>query len=130
MADDAQPFTVTLEGFALSLPEAWPDEPWGDRVVKVRKKIFLFVSGPDAERPAMTVKLPDSRDHALSYPEAFPTRYGLGKHGWVTLFVDRVPDEERELLIDFVEESYRAVAPKVLVKRLDADLTADGPAEG
>jgi len=130
MADDAQPFTVTLEGFALSLPEAWPDEPWGDRVVKVRKKIFLFVSGPDAERPAMTVKLPDSRDHALSYPEAFPTRYGLGKHGWVTLFVDRVPEEERELLIDFVEESYRAVAPKVLVKRLDADLTADGPAEG
>ncbi len=24
------PFTATLEAFALSLPEAWPDEPWGD----------------------------------------------------------------------------------------------------
>lgn len=130
MADDAQPFTVTLEGFALSLPEAWPDAPWGDRVVKVRKKIFLFVSGPDAEQPAMTVKLPDSRDHALSYPEAFPTRYGLGKHGWVTLYIDQVPEEEREVLLDFVEESYRAVAPKTLVKRLDAEIAAQDQADG
>lgn len=58
---------------------------------------------------------------SLSYPEAFPNRYGLGKHGWVTIFVDTVPEEEREVLIDFAEESYRAVATKTLVKRLDAD---------
>jgi predicted DNA-binding protein (MmcQ/YjbR family) len=115
-------FTDTAEEFALSLPEAWPDTPWGDRVVKVGKKIFLFVSGPESERPVVTVKVPDSRDHALSYPEAFPTRYGLGKHGWVTIFVDTVPEEEREVLLDFVEESYRAVATKTLVKRLDAEI--------
>lgn len=123
----ADPFEVvaSLETFALSLPEAWPDEPWGDRVVKVGKKIFLFVSGPESERPVATFKLPDSRDHALAYPEAFPTRYGLGKHGWVTLFVDRVPEEQAEVLLDFVEESYRAVATKTLVKRLDAELAAE-----
>jgi predicted DNA-binding protein (MmcQ/YjbR family) len=111
-----------LEEFALSLPEAWPDQPWGDRVVKVGKKIFLFVSGPDSERSVITAKLPESRDHALSYPDAAPTRYGLGKHGWVTVYVDRVPVEEREVLFDFVEESYRAVATKTLVKRLDAEI--------
>jgi predicted DNA-binding protein (MmcQ/YjbR family) len=109
-----------LEQFALALPEAWPDEPWGDRVVKVGKKIFLFVSGPESDRPSMTAKLPESHGHALSYPEAFPTRYGLGKHGWVTLHLDVVPDEEHEVLFDFVEESYRAVAAKRLVARLDA----------
>ena len=114
----------SIEEFALSLPEAWPDTPWGDRVVKVGKKIFLFVSGADAERPVITVKVPESRDHALSYPEAFPTRYGLGKHGWVTIHVDTVPDEEQEVLIDFTEESYRAVATKTLVKRLDAEIAA------
>lgn len=114
----------SLEAFALSLPDAWPDTPWGDRVVKVGKKIFVFVSGPDAERPVVTVKVPESRDHALSFPDAFPTRYGLGKHGWVTIFVDAVPDEEREVLVDFVEESYRAVATKTLVKRLDAEIAA------
>ena len=112
----------SVEAFGLSLPEAWPDTPWGDRVVKVGKKIFLFVSGPDADRPVITVKVPESRDHALSYPEAFPTRYGLGKHGWVTIHVDAVPEEEQDVLVDFTEESYRAVATKTLVKRLDAEL--------
>lgn len=127
----ADPHTVvrSLEEFALSLPEAWPDTPWGDRVVKVGTKIFLFVSGPDAERAVATFKLPESRDHALSFPEAIPTRYGLGKHGWVTVFVDTVPTEEREVLLDFVEESYRTVATKTLVKRLDAEIAA-GDGEG
>ncbi len=120
MTDDG--FVDSLEAFALELPEAWPDAPWGDRCVKVGKKIFLFLSDPGAERPVMTAKLPDSRDHALSYPDAFPTRYGLGKHGWVTLHIDTVPVEERDVLVDFVEESYRAVATKTLVKRLDAEI--------
>ena len=124
----------SLADFALTFPEAWPDEPWGDRVVKVGKKIFVFLSGPDADRPMVTVKLPDSRDHALSYPESFPTRYGLGKHGWVTIAVDHLPDDERDVLFDFVDESYRAVATKTLVRRLDArapgDGTSDAPARG
>lgn len=123
----ADPIAVvdSLEEFALSLPEAWPDSPWGDRVVKVGKKIFVFLSRSDATRPSATFKLPDSRDHALSYPEAFPTGYGLGKHGWVTVMIDAVPPEEHEVLLDFVEESYRAVATKTLVKRLDAEIAAD-----
>ena len=123
-AEGHQELVESLAEFALSLPEAWPDRPWGDRVAKVGKKIFLFTSGPESDRPVITTKLPESRDHALSYPEAFPTRYGLGKHGWVTIFVDTVPDEEREVLFDFVEESYRAIATKTLVKRLDAELAA------
>lgn len=118
-----------LEEFALSLPEAWPDSPWGDRVVKVGTKIFLFVSNPGSERAVATFKLPESREHALSFPEAKPTAYGLGKHGWVTVSVDRVAPEEREVLFDFVEESYRAVATKTLVKRLDAELAAEIDAE-
>ena len=129
MANRDAAFTDTAEELALSLPEAWPDSPWGDRVVKVGKKIFLFVSGADAERPVITVKVPESHDHALSYPDAMPTRYGLGKHGWVTIFVDTVPDEEREVLLDFVEESYRAVATKTLVKRLDAEIADQSVAD-
>jgi predicted DNA-binding protein (MmcQ/YjbR family) len=120
------PLVAALAEFALSLPEAWPDSPWGDSVVKVGKKIFVFHSGPGSEQPAITVKLPESHDHGLSYPEARPTGYGLGKHGWVTIFVDRVPDEEREVLFDFVEESYRSIATKTLVKRLDAQITDSG----
>lgn len=118
---DPNTVVESLEEFALSFPEAWPDAPWGDRVVKVGKKIFVFLSRHDATRPSATFKLPDSRDHALSYPDAFPTGYGLGRHGWVTVLVDEVPTEEQEVLFDFVEESYRAVATKTLVRRLDAE---------
>lgn len=119
---DAHAVVDALEEFALSLPETWPDEPWGDRCVKVGKKIVVFLSRPAAERAVITAKLPDSADHALSFPDATPTGYGLGRHGWVTVYVDRIDADEREVLFDFVEESYRAVATKTLVTRLDAEL--------
>jgi predicted DNA-binding protein (MmcQ/YjbR family) len=109
-----------VEQFALSLPDAWADSPWGDRVVKVGKKIFVFLSRPDSEQQGLTVKLPESHDHAMSYEGSILPGYGLGKHGWVTVYVDGVPAEERDVLYDFVEESYRAVATKTLIKQLDA----------
>lgn len=123
---DQDPTIAACEQFALSLPEAWPDTPWGDRVVKVGKKIFVFLSAPGSERSVVTVKLPDSGADALSVPGAAPTGYGLGKHGWVTIPIAGLAEEEREVLLDFVEESYRAVATKALVRRLDAQLSADG----
>lgn len=124
-AERAREALVEVIEFALSLPEAWADTPWGDQVIKVGKKIFVFHSSPGADQPGITVKLPESRDHALSYPGALLPGYGLGKHGWVTVYVAGVPEDEREVLFDFVEESYRAVATKTLVKRLDARLTDD-----
>ena len=108
-----------LEQFALSLPDAWADSPWGDRVVKVRKKIFVFLSSADSDDPGLTVKLPESRDHGLSFEGASLPGYGLGKAGWVTIRVDGVPKAAREVLFDFIEESYRTIAPKTLVKQLD-----------
>jgi predicted DNA-binding protein (MmcQ/YjbR family) len=122
MPKKQDPVIASIEKFALSLPEAWPDSPWGDSVVKVGKKIFLFVSSPGADRPGITVKLPESRDHGMSFTGAVPTGYGLGKHGWVSIYLDSVPEDERDVLLDFVEESYRAVATKTLVKRLDAQI--------
>lgn len=72
-------FHDSLEEFALSLPEAWYDTPWGDAVVKVRKKIFVFLGG---EREGISVKLTDSLEHGRNLPDAAPVGYGLGKSGW------------------------------------------------
>ena len=106
---------AALRDFALSLPETWADTPWADdEVVKVRKKIFVFL-GPAGDPSTFTVKLLESHPHAMSLPGARPTGYGLGRHGWVSLPLAG----DGELLCDWVEESYRAVAPKTLAARLD-----------
>jgi predicted DNA-binding protein (MmcQ/YjbR family) len=101
---------------ALSYPGAWEDHPWGETVVKVNKKIFVFL-GSETSPSGMSVKLTDSHDHALSLPDAVPTGYGMGKAGWVTL---PFAAAELDLLLDWVEESYRNIATKTLVKELEA----------
>jgi predicted DNA-binding protein (MmcQ/YjbR family) len=107
--------------FALSLPEAVEDHPWGEDVAKVRGKVFVFLGGAPSRR--MTVKLDESHGHALSIDGAEPTGYGLGKSGWVTVPL-RAEGVTLELLRDWVEESYRIVAPKRLIDDLDGRRTA------
>ncbi len=108
----------SLETFALSLPEAWMDTPWGDdHVTKVRKKIFVFYG--TAFEPSISVKLADLLHHGRNLPGATPTGYGLGRHGWTSIPIEGLSGDDEEALFDFVDESYRLVAPKSLVARLD-----------
>jgi len=115
MAGPAQ-LRKRLLDYALSKPEARVDHPWGEDVVKVRKKVFAFfgTQGPDVG--GMGVKLTDSQPLALAQPGVVPMGYGLGKAGWVSVtFGD---DMSFEMLKEWVDESYRAVAPKALVATL------------
>ncbi|HEY7847781.1 MAG TPA: MmcQ/YjbR family DNA-binding protein [Candidatus Limnocylindria bacterium] len=108
-----------IRAFAFGLPEAWEDHPWGESVAKVGKKVFVFFG---EEQPAdgalrFTVKLPDSHDEALSLSFTQTPGYGLDRGHWVT--VTAPPDAPPEMLTAWVEESYRAVAPRALVKAMD-----------
>lgn len=107
-----------LRAFALSLPGAVEDHPWGEDVAKAGGKVFVFLGAAGSRR--MTVKLVESHAHALSIDGAEPTGYGLGKAGWVTVPV-RAPGVSIALLRDWIEESYRVVAPSRLVAELDRD---------
>jgi predicted DNA-binding protein (MmcQ/YjbR family) len=108
-----------LQAFALSFPDAAEDFPWGERVVKVNRKVFVFL-GPDnrADPLLMTVKLVESHSHALAIEGAEPTGYGLGRAGWVNVPLE-AEGVTLELLHDWIEESYRIVAPKRLIAELD-----------
>ena len=106
---------------ALTYPEAWEDHPWGENVVKVRKKIFVFFGVPEKGRLMVGVKLPDTAGFALTFPWAEPTGYGLGKAGWVSCTFTTGDDPPVGLLEDWIDESYRVVAPKKLVKQLDSE---------
>jgi len=117
-AQDTDGPRADLLAYALSLPGAWEDHPWGETVVKVGKKVFVFFGRPDGGGLSLSVKLPDRAAEALSLPFVTPTGYGLGRAGWVTA---RFAPGEGVLtgwLKDWILESYRAVAPARLVKQL------------
>ena len=115
---------MALRDFALDYPGAHEAFPWGERVVKVKGKVFLFLGGKD-EDLSLSVKLPSSGLIALGLPFASPTGYGLGKSGWVTARFGPKEKPPLEVLRAWIDESYRAVAPKKLV----AGLAAGAPAE-
>ncbi|MFF1558361.1 MmcQ/YjbR family DNA-binding protein [Streptomyces sp. NPDC058279] len=117
--------------FALGLPEAVEEFPWGpeDCVVKVNKKIFVFLGNTDGPRPpGLSVKLKDEapHGHAMTFPGAEPTGYGLGRAGWVSLPLDGKGAPAAEVLCEWVEESYRTVALKRHIGELDARREAAG----
>ena len=118
-----------LRRFALRFPEAYEDFPWGDRTMKVRGKIFLFL-GHDRETLNLSVKLPHSSEAALGLPFTSPTRYRLGRSGWVTVQFPKGSEIPLEMFCDWIEESYRAVAPASLVALLREDPLPDPPHKG
>jgi predicted DNA-binding protein (MmcQ/YjbR family) len=123
---------AAVRRFAAGLPNAAEDTPWGDvLVVKVEKRdgdppawrrhlvhgpVFLWLGGPGAGEVA--VKLTASHEAARALAGAVPTTAsGLGHWGWLT--VPLAAPVDVDLLCDWVEESYRNVAPKKLVRQLD-----------
>ena len=107
-----------LLDYALGLPEAYVDHPWGEDVAKVGKKVFVFfgVEGNSADF-GLGVKLPESGPLALAQPGCTPMAYGLGKAGWVS--VKLAPGMSFDMLRDWINESYRAVAPKKVSRALE-----------
>jgi|SRR5579871_3416348 len=107
---------AALREFALGFPEAREEFPWGERVIKVKKKVFVFLGHAQDAELSLSVKLPHSGAVALALPHAEPTGYGLGKSGWVSASFP--PDDlpPLDMLKAWIEESYAAVAPKKLVQ--------------
>ena len=109
---------AALRAHAMAKPEATEHFPWGERAIKVRGKAFLFLRA-EGRKVSFSVKLPHSAAEALELPFTQPTPYGLGKHGWVMAEVDGSRDAPVSTFEAWLDESYRAVAPKKLVASLD-----------
>ena len=114
---------AALRKCALAYPGATEDFPWGESAFKVNGKVFLFLHQAD-DRLSLSVKLPESGAVALALPFAEPTGYGLGKSGWVTARFAPGDDVPVGMLTGWVDESFRAVAPRRVVAQLEAD---EGP---
>lgn len=109
----AKKYRALLREIALGYPEAHEDFPWGESVIKVKGKVFVFL-GRDGDDLGLSVKLPASNGFALSLPFASPTGYGLAKGGWITAKFGPREKPPMDVLRAWLDESYRAVAPKKL----------------
>jgi predicted DNA-binding protein (MmcQ/YjbR family) len=109
---------MELRSHALGFPQVTEDFPWGHRALKVKGKVFLFLFRED-DFLILSVKLPESRDAALRLPFASPTRYGLGKSGWVTSKFQGNDAVPVDMLVEWVTESFRVIAPKRVLAQLE-----------
>ncbi len=107
-----------LRAFGLAYPGTSLKSPWpGHKDLAVNDKTFAYLT-IEGEPFRISCKLPASSHMALMLPFATPTPYGLGKSGWVSAeFGDEMPPVD--LLEQWIDESYRAQAPKKLVAQLD-----------
>ena len=106
-----------LRGFALGLPGAREDLPWGESVARVGQKASVL-RGRAGEGLTPSVKLPDSS--LLAPPFASPTGHGQARGGRATATFARGDSPPVDLLRRWIEESGRAVAPRRLVRPLGA----------
>jgi predicted DNA-binding protein (MmcQ/YjbR family) len=106
-----------LRDYALAFPQTTEAFPWGESAFKVKGKTFVFMRA-DPNDLSFSVKLSKSHKQALGLPGSEPTRYGLGAKGWVTL--RPTAKTSLDLLLSFADESYRSIAPKQVLAKLES----------
>ncbi|MET0410913.1 MAG: MmcQ/YjbR family DNA-binding protein [Polyangiaceae bacterium] len=119
-----------LRDFGLKYPGAHTKSPWpGHLDLAVNDKTFAYLS-IEGDPFKISCKLPATGEQALMLPSTSPTPYGLGKSGWVTCQLDEGELPPIDIFKEWIDESYRAQAPKKLVKQLSesgAETSAPSP---
>jgi hypothetical protein len=109
---------LELRAFGLAYPGAHTKSPWpGHLDLAVKDKTFAYLS-LEGEPIGISCKLPQSCAAALMLPNTKPTEYGLGKSGWVSASWPEGVMPDVDMLKSWIDESYRAQAPKKLVAQL------------
>ncbi len=109
------PVAKALRAAAMAFPGTTEDFPWRHPAYKVAgKKAFLFLGSYEADFLSASMKLPYRSEEALKLRYAKPTDYGLGRSGWVTFTFAPKAKAPVAKLVDYLDESWRAVAPKKL----------------
>lgn len=109
------PAGIALRDAALRYPKTVEDFPWGHAAFKVAgKKVFCFLSAREDGGFSCSMKLPYRADDALRLPFAEPAGYGLGRSGWVSFSFGPADPAPTTDLVDWLDESWRAIAPRTL----------------
>jgi predicted DNA-binding protein (MmcQ/YjbR family) len=97
--------------------EAWDGEP----TFRVMGKTFVF-SSPDASGISVKLSTEEAAAVVATDPEADPTGYGLGRHGWISVSIPTTTGAKRWREIEeWIRTSYTLVAPKKLARTVLAE---------
>ena len=113
------PFHERLLQIVLSLPGAYEDRPWGSVHCKVAGKIFVGWGRHDDGEMEIGFRVsPELQSMLVASDPRFKIAKYVGKYGGVDMRIGPKPNWDE--VEQFIVESYRIIAPKKLVKELDA----------
>jgi predicted DNA-binding protein (MmcQ/YjbR family) len=108
-----------IRGVAAPLPEVEEKiDGFGHTTFRVKDKPFVFV-GEREEGLSMSVKTDAFTQELLLQQDGYTKTPYIGQHGWVSLMEDG-PIEWMHIE-ELIQESYMRVAPKRLLKQLQAE---------
>lgn len=114
-----------FEALCLALPNTKKTMTWGSPHYRVGEKIFAGAGEKDGA-PSCGFKLrKEHQAERVASDPRFAIAAYVGKHGWVDMDLRGKPDWDEVKAL--VEESYRLIAPKKLVKMLDEAGAAKKP---
>jgi len=118
-AVSADPMHDKLLAITLKLPGAYEDRPWGSVHCKVAGKIFVGWSRGDDGEMEIGIRVdPEVQPVLVASDPRFRVAKYSGKYGGVDMRIGTKPNWAE--VEHFIVESYRMIAPKKLVKELDA----------
>ena len=105
----------------LALPESTREIRGDHADFRVRKKIFAYFlsnhHGDGIVSICVKSELGENVDRASTHPDRYYLPAYIGKRGWFGLYLNRGPVDWNEVK-NIIELSYRLVAPKTLVARI------------
>ena len=111
-----------LRKHALSLPETTEGASCNKAAFKAGAKNFFFLwegEGPEKGAFDAMLKLTGSLAESEKLAKSKPDNYRVGKSGWVNARFEPGAGPPAGLIERWIEESYRALAPKKLVAQMD-----------
>ena len=111
-----------LRKICLSFPDAIETETWGKPHFRINKKIFAGCGDEDGK---IILGFRLEMDHAaaiIKTPGFWKAPY-VGHKGWVSMNITDIKDWK--FVREMIEESYRLIAPKKSLEKLDQATTGD-----
>ena len=111
-----------LREICLPLPEAVESEAFGTPTFKIRNKNFAMLSRRDGRTSVWCKSTYEVQDALIqSEPERYFSPPYVGHKGWVAAWLDDAADPDWDQIDEIITDSYRLIAPKRLVKAMEAD---------